>query len=136
MTRCNAKVVKEYLNLITQNMRCSRLVSLTFRKAFEEEIKEYAEGSESITIEALYEKFGTPEQIAEGFTSRDDYEELLKAAQKKKRIFAVCFVVAAVMCAFLIGLFILFVIKSGGKIYVSDAEITTRSILEEAARFQ
>lgn len=135
MTGSNERVVKKYLNLIAENMRCSRLVSMTFRKSFGEELKEYAENRESITIEALCEKFGTPEQIAEGFTSRDDYEELLRTAKKKSGIFVVCFIAAAVICTFLIVLFIVIVKESGGEVHVSDAEITSRSILEEIAKF-
>ena len=69
-------------------------------REFRPEVEEFAADRENLTVEALCARFGSPEEVADGFAERDDYKALLKKAKKRTVILAVVAVLAAVACAF------------------------------------
>lgn len=98
-------VVNSYLGEVRSALTCSRGVKRVFLKELRPEVEEFAEGKENLTVEALSARFGTPEEIEEGFTTRDDYKALLKKAKRRTVILtvvtcaAVIVMIAVIICA-------------------------------------
>ena len=117
----NKGAVKRYLGDISSALTCSRSMKKVFMREFRPEVEEFAAGRENLTVEALCARFGSPEEVADGFAERDDYKALLKKAKKRTVILAVVAVLAAVACAFAVYFAVKAYKHASGHYYVSEA---------------
>lgn len=96
----NRSAVKSYLGKVRSTLNCRRSVKKVFLSELRPEVAEFAKGKENLTEEALCAQFGSPEEIAQGFTTRDDYRSLLRRAKKRNVILSVIAGVLTLITAF------------------------------------
>lgn len=99
----NNRVVKQYLKEVSDGLDCPRSVKSVFISEFKSDIFNYA-ANDIVDMDDLYDKFGTPESIADGFCDKNDYKLLLKKAKKRsfvmKLIFAVLIIILLAVIIF------------------------------------
>ena len=117
----NKGAVKLYLGDISSALTCSRSMKKVFMREFRPEVEEFAAGRENLTVEALCARFGSPEDVADGFAERDDYKALLKKAKKRTVILAVIIVLLLVVLSFSIWFALEMHELAGHHIVVSNA---------------
>lgn len=101
----NKHIIQQYLKEITAALNCPKSVKAVYASDLKNDILNYLSDndSDSISINELYDKFGTPEDIADGFYDKNDYKLLLKKAKRRAAlwmfvsIFAIIFVVLIIM---------------------------------------
>ena len=119
MNKSNNKIIKSYVKEVTKELKCSKMLTLVFRKRFMDEIYSFAEAQENISYEFLSERFGTPNEVADGFLERADYEELLKLSKKREVFWRCVAIFGFVLLAILIVLFAYYIHETSGKINVT-----------------
>lgn len=127
MNKTDKKTVKEYLKKVSGAPDCSRSLKKALASELKSQIAERFE-NEAITYEKLCAVFGTPEQIAAGFYSRQDYTKLLKKAKKLNKVLLVLSVVLVIVIVFFTLLVINLYNKVGGTITVGGAGSGTYTI--------
>ncbi len=75
------KIIHRYLKEIDDQLTCPRHLKTVLRKELKEDINLFQSPDQVLTMEMLYERFGAPEEIANSFFDRKDYEELLHKAK-------------------------------------------------------
>lgn len=101
------KTVKQYLKAIYKKLPCDFAVKAAILNDLRERImEEYPEGE--LTVEILQNRFGTPDEFADGFDQMTRDERLLKKA-KKFRIRAIAI---TAVCAFAIALLLYLLINT------------------------
>ena len=71
------KAIKKYLKSVQRQLPCSYLVKKAIIKELRQTISEDYE-NQNVTLEELTNKYGTPEEIAEGFQCADSSKRLHK----------------------------------------------------------
>ena len=104
----------QYLKDVRRKLTCSLSVRSVFLGALKSDLLEYANGRETISVELLCAKFGTPAQIADGFLDRSDYQELLQKAKKKLQFWRVISVILAVFLILITLYFMHLCMQLGG----------------------
>lgn len=74
---CVNKAIKKYLKSVQRQLPCSYLVKKAIIKELRQTISEDYE-NQNVTLEELTNKYGTPEEIAEGFQCADSSKRLHK----------------------------------------------------------
>lgn len=74
---CVNKAIKKYLKSVQRQLPCSYLVKKAIIKELRQTISEDYE-NQNVTLEELTNKYGTPEEIAEGFQCADISKRLHK----------------------------------------------------------
>lgn len=123
MNKSNNKIIKSYVKEVTKELKCSKMLTLVFRKRFMDEIYSFAEGQENISYEFLSERFGTPKKVADSFLERADYEELLKLSKKREVFWRCAAIIGFVALVIVIIFFAICMHEAAGTIIVSDANI-------------
>lgn len=90
------KNVKQYLKLVRKSLPCSPAVKAAILSELKQSIAN--EGERDWTIEELQDRFGTPEEIGEGFSHGGLTEEL----RQKVRKIRVAYILSAVSLSLLI----------------------------------
>ena len=121
MRRMNQKtIIRNYLKNVSEKLVCPKSLKTAFLSDLKERIQLFQSTDRELTLEALSEEFGSPEEIAAGFFNREDYEELL---QKAKILVIRWKIVCALVTVILLVLFVFTVLlihDSAGTIHVSD----------------
>ena len=115
------QIISNYLKNVAKNLQVSRILKSTFIHELKDSVTSFVSENKNITIDDLYNEFGTPEEISEGFLDRKDFATLLKKSQItsfRLRIICICSVILCII----IFIFLIWVIhESSGTITVTDA---------------
>jgi len=114
MNNEKSKVINLYVSDVIKALKCSKSMASVFRKKFADEINQFSEEHEGLTYETLCERFGTPEEIANGFIDRADYEKLLKSAKRKTTFWRWTAIGCAALVTASIVILIITINKIGG----------------------
>lgn len=76
-------ITRRYLSEVGDKLSCPKPLKNTFLGELRERIDFFQSPDREVTMEALCEEFGTPEEIADGFFNREYYEELLRKTKTK-----------------------------------------------------
>lgn len=76
-------IIRRYISEIGDKLSCSKPLKATFLGELREGIDSFRSPDRELTMEALCEEFGSPEEIAAGFFNREDYEELLRKTKAR-----------------------------------------------------
>lgn len=105
----NKHIIQQYLKEILNKVNCSKSFKSVFKKQLTNDILQFTENKETITLEELYIEFGFPEEIADSFIDRSDYKTLLEKSKKKllywKIIFSFSLILA--IAATIFGIYVL-----------------------------
>ena len=96
----NSKVINRYLAEVSDCLKCPRSVRKVFLRELRLQVKDFAANKENLSVEALCSQFGSPEEISNGFVTRDDYQILLRKAKRRTVILAVVAAVAVAIAIF------------------------------------
>ena len=120
ISKADKQVIKQYLKEVRGKLICPLSMKSVFLGELKGSVLEYAENKENVTIEALYEEFGSPAEIADGFLDRTDYQELLKKAKKKLLLWRVISVVLLVLVIIIVLYFIKVCDDMGGTYTITE----------------
>lgn len=110
-------IIRRYLSEVGNKLSCPKPLKTTFLSKLRERIDFYRSPNREVTIEALYEEFGSPEEIADGFFNREDYEELLR--KSKARVVRWKIVSALVTVILLVAVvYIVYIIREFNGTYI------------------
>lgn len=110
-------IIRRYLSEVGNKLSCPKPLKTTFLSELRERIDFYRSPNREVTIEALYEEFGSPEEIADGFFNREDYEELLR--KSKARVVRWKIVSALVTVILLVAVvYIVYIIREFNGTYI------------------
>ncbi|MCH5341155.1 MAG: hypothetical protein J1E01_06795 [Acetatifactor sp.] len=76
-------IIRRYLSEVGDKLSCPKPLKTTFLGELRERIDSFQSLDGEVTMEALCEEFGSPEEIADGFFNREDYEELLRKTKTR-----------------------------------------------------
>lgn len=100
-------IIRRYLSEVGDKLSCPKPLKTTFLGELRERINVFRSPDREVTMEALCEEFGSPEEIADGFFNREDYEELLRKTKTRavrwKIVSALVTVVLLVTIVFLVA---------------------------------
>ena len=85
MKQNNTNFIRLYLKEIKNSLICSNNIKKVFTKEIQQQITEMEKDTPISSIDILYEKIGFPNEIARGFETREDVEQLKKKAKKYTR---------------------------------------------------
>lgn len=117
---------KKLENLYVKQLKKTLLCSASMKKAFIKEIKdqiaELKDQIQDLSMEDLQREIGKPDEIARGFESRDNIEDLKKRAKKysKAKTISLVFLVLTIF-----AIAILIIIVKSNKEYHSKTTIST-----------
>ncbi|MGM9681334.1 MAG: DUF6120 family protein [Eubacteriales bacterium] len=115
--------IKQYLKEVSGNLACPRSVKTIFLQELKSEILSRQDGKDPFTLSELYHDFGTPDEIADGFFDRNDYDNLLKKA-KRRTIISMCIsIVTLILLICAIWLIVELLLTFGGTVTVSEPHI-------------
>lgn len=77
------KIIRRYLSEVGDKLNCPKPLKTTFLGELRERIVFFSSPDREVTMKALYKEFGSPEEIADGFFNREDYEELLRKTKAR-----------------------------------------------------
>ena len=120
MTMNNKKIIKKYLNNVSESLSVQKTIKITFLRELKESIKSFVSDRKDISMEDLCQIFGSPDDISNGFANREDYEALLKKAKKV----ALCWAIIGIICAILLialGLLLVWIVReSSGSVLITN----------------
>lgn len=114
------KISRRYLDEVGDKLNCPKPLKATFLRELRERIDFFSSSDREVTMEALYNEFGSPEEIANGFFNRADYEELLRKTKTRVVLWKI---VSALITVILLAaiIFIVSVIReSAGTVTVTN----------------
>ena len=112
---CVNKAIKKYLKSVQRQLPCSYLVKKAIIKELRQTISEDYE-NQNVTLEELTNKYGTPEEIAEGFQCAD----ISKKLHKRVVIMRAAIACAVAIVVILTVIAIVLACTSGGDTYTSN----------------
>ncbi len=119
----NKEIIYTYVKAIEKDLKCSKALSSVFRKTLREQLYDFVEQcearGETITYESLSERFGLPNEVADSFFSRSDYEELMKKAKKKAFIWKCAAFAGIILLIVIVVIFALYIRDASGKIIIT-----------------
>ena len=121
------KLIKIYLKDVSSKLTCPRSVRSVFISELKNEIEDLIKEKRDLTYEMLCERYGSPDEIANGFYDRSDYSRLLQKAKKKAKRWKILCIIAAILLVLAIGLIIYAYITLGeysGSVKVSNSNIS------------
>lgn len=102
------KIIRRYLCEVGDKLSCPKSLKNTFLGELKERIDFFRSSDREVTMETLCEEFGSPEEIADGFFNREDYEELLHKTKTRvvrwKIVSALITVILLVAIVFIVSL--------------------------------
>lgn len=98
------KDIKKYLSDISENLVCSKEQKAAILSDIEASVTEFAEQSGCNNIEAIYERFGTPQEIAKAQLSTVDPVTVKKAVSKKKAVIIALIIALVIFAAGVIAI--------------------------------
>lgn len=98
------KDIKKYLSDVGENLICSKEQKDAILSDIEASVTEFAEQSGCDNIEAIYERFGTPQDIANAQLSNLDPVTVKKALSKKKAVIVALIIALVVFAAGVIAI--------------------------------
>lgn len=88
----NQKIINLYLKQLKTTLMCSSSMKKAFISEIKHQITELENQFQVLTLEDLHTVIGSPDEIARGFESRNDIENLKKKAKKYTRTKIICWV--------------------------------------------
>lgn len=88
----NKKVITLYLKQLKTTLMCSASMKKVILSDVKHQISELEDQLQVLEEEDLHREIGNPDEIARGFESRDDIENLKKKAKKYFRTKIICWV--------------------------------------------
>ncbi len=83
MTKIN-KDIEKYLSQVKSYLHCKKADKTTILADISTAVFEFAEDSETVCIEDIYNRFGTPEEIAKAYLSDAEPKNIKKAISLRK----------------------------------------------------
>lgn len=106
MTDIN-KDIEKYLSQVKSYLPCRKADKIAILKDIRQAILEFTENSGAETIDDIYNRFGTPEEIAKAYLSDAEPQSIKKATNIRKIIISAVLIIAAMFSlGYLISYFI------------------------------
>ena len=105
MTEIN-KDIEKYLSQVKAYLPCRKADKTAIIKDIRQAILEFAENSGTETIDDIYNRFGTPEDIAKAYLSDTEPRNIKKAINVRKVIIAAVVAFLLILLGFLIAVFL------------------------------
>ncbi len=118
----NQKIINLYLKQLKATLMCSSSMKMAFISEVKHQIAELEDQFQVLTVEDLHREIGSPDEIARGFESRNDIENLKKKARKYTRTKIICWISLILAIAAII---ISIVYIKSNKKYHSETKINT-----------
>ena len=127
MTEIN-KDIEKYLSQVKAYLPCKKSDKAVILEDIRQAISEFAENSDIQSIDDIYKRFGTPEEIAKAYLSDAEPKNIKKAISLRK---VLVWAVVAVVLAFVIFLLSLFIesYRQGHGTVTIDIEIGTTLLM-------
>lgn len=126
MKNKNRRIVQGYVKELRKTLTCSNDVKKEILHEIELQVLELENRIQVLTIDDLYNEIGSPQEIAQGFDSKTDIEQIRKNAVKYRKAKIICLICAVL--ALVVGV-IAFAIVSANDDYHSS--IQSNSTIEE-----
>ncbi|MBQ6863606.1 MAG: DUF1700 domain-containing protein [Clostridia bacterium] len=97
MTEIN-KDIEKYLSQVKSYLHCKKADKTAILADIRTAVFEFAEDSATVSIEDIYNRFGTPEEIAKAYLSDAEPNNIKKAVNIRK-VFVIAVVIALSMLA-------------------------------------
>lgn len=113
------KELKKYFKEIKKKLNCKSYLKQGFIAQFKENLNEYIESNneEDLTMEIIYKRFGTPDEIANSF---DDIEDLSKIREKRKRIIRSQIIAIMILITVIVILLVIaYIIYADSQVYIN-----------------
>ena len=113
------KELKKYFKEIKKKLNCKSYLKQGFIAQFKENLNEYIESNneEDLTMEIIYKRFGTPDEIANSF---DDIEDLSKIREKSKRIIRSQMIAIMILITVIVILLVIaYIIYADSQVYIN-----------------
>ena len=116
------KLESLYVKQLKKALLCSASMEKAFIKEIKDQIAELKDQIQDLSMEDLQREIGKPDEIARGFESRDNIEDLKKRAKKysKAKTISLVFLVLTIF-----AIAILIIIVKSNKEYHSKTTIST-----------
>lgn len=112
--------IKQYLKEVSAKLSCPKGVKSVFLRQLKGDILAFSDNDTNITMDELYSRFGTPEEIAAGFFDRDDYSVMLKKAKRRAAIWMCVSVILTILLVIAVCLIFKICFDLGGTAKISD----------------
>ena len=93
------KNIKQYYRQISRHLSCANRRKKQIIEDIRSGVESFLEENPEADISAVIERFGTPEQITEGYLNEMDTGEMRKCLNTQKRVLGVLITVAAAALA-------------------------------------
>ncbi len=100
------KDIEKYLSQVKAYLPCRNADKTAIIKDIRQAILEFAENSGAETIDDIYNRFGTPEEIAKAYLSDAEPQNIKKAINVRKVIIAAVVAFLLILLGFLIAVFL------------------------------
>ncbi len=98
------KDIKKYISDISENLICSKEQKSAILDEIETSVTDFAEKNGCDSIDAIYERFGTPQDIAKAQLLTVDPAAVKKAVSKKKAVIIALIIALVVFAAGVIAI--------------------------------
>ena len=105
MTEIN-KDIEKYLSQVKAYLPCRKADKTAILEDIRQAIFEFTENSGAETIDDIYKRFGTPEEIAKSYLSDTEPQNIKKAINVRKVIIAAVVAFLLILLGFLIAVFL------------------------------
>ncbi len=100
------KDIEKYLSQVKAYLPCRKADKTAIIKDIRQAILEFTENSGAETIDDIYKRFGTPEEIAKAYLSDTEPQNIKKAINVRKVIIAAVVAFLLILLGFLIAVFL------------------------------
>ncbi len=117
---CSKRIIHLYLREISKEITCPRSAKNFFLEELKNRIEEFQAEEPNLRKELLYDKFGSPREVAESFLNQNDLNKKLLYSKKKLFVYQFIAFSLSVMLVLIIALFIYTVYQSRQVITVTN----------------
>ncbi len=100
------KDIEKYLSQVKSYLPCRKADKTAILEDIRQAIFEFTENSGAETIDDIYKRFGTPEEIAKSYLSDTEPQNIKKAINVRKVIIAAVVAALLIFLGFLIAVFL------------------------------
>ena len=100
------KDIEKYLSQVESYLHCKKEARIAILADIREAVFEFAENNEVHSIDDIYKRFGTPEEIAKAYLSDAEVQNIKKAINIRKLLVAAIVASLLIFTSIMIGIFI------------------------------
>ena len=119
------KDIEKYMSEVSSHLFCLQKNKKAVLEDIREAILEFTENNEVETIDVIYSRFGTPEEIAKAYIADAEPQNIKKAFNIRKMLVAAIVASLLIFTSIMIGIFIDARIDGHGSLHIEIEEGVT-----------